>query len=158
MSKDHEPTDTDGSGQLTFHPRRLRIVGAIFAGALVIVVIIGWIALPPHLKALFTPFQLITLLGVLVVIVGMITGLALSTVRADRQGVWLRNGLSVRRFDWSEVHRVVYRDGDPWPTLQVGDPDDPRRQMLLGIQRSDGARAGRAVAELRRLMSAGRAH
>lgn len=145
-----------GGERVTFHPRRLRIVGAIFAGALVIVVIVGWIALPPHLKALFTPFQLITLLAVLVVIVGMITGLALSSVRADQQGIWLRNGLSVRRFDWSEIHRIVYLDGNPWPTLHVGDPDDPRRQMVLGIQRSDGARAVRAVAELRRLRQAAR--
>lgn len=141
---------------MTCYPRRLRIVGAVFAGALVIVVVMGWIALPPHLKALFTPFQLITLLAVLLVIVGMIAGLALSTVRADQQGVWLRNGLSVRRFAWVEVHRIVYGDGDPWPTLQVGDPDDPRRQIVLGIQRSDGARAVGAVADLRRLRAAGR--
>lgn len=139
---------------ITYHPRRLRIVGAVFAGALVIVVIIGWIALPSHLKALFTPFQLITLLAVLVVIVGMITGLALSMIRADENGVVLRNGLSTRRYSWQQVHRVVYGSGDPWPTLHVGDPDDPRRQIVLGIQRSDGARATRAVQELRRLHQA----
>lgn len=133
------------------YPRRLRIVGAIFVAALVIVVIVGWVNLPAHLRALFTPFQIITLLAVLVVIVAMITGLALSTVRADEHGVWLRNGIRSHRIDWSQVHRVVFGSGDPWPTLQVGDPDDPRRQMILGIQRSDGQRAVTAVAELRRL-------
>jgi len=141
---------------MTSYPHRIRVVGSIFAGALVVIVIIGWITLPVHLRAQFTPFQVITLLAVLVVIVGMIAGLALSYISTDTDGVTLRNGLSTRRYTWHEIHRIVYRDGDPWPTLQVGDPDDPRRQMVLGIQRSDGARADRAVAELSRLHRAAR--
>lgn len=141
---------------MTSYPRRLRIVGSIFAGALVIIVIVGWITLPAHLRALFTVFQLITLLAVLVVIVAMIAGLALSYVRADADGVTMRNGLFSRHFGWEQVQGIVYRTGDPWATLHVGDPDDPRRQMMLGIQRSDGARADRAVLELSRLHRAAR--
>ncbi len=137
------------------YPRVLRVVGGIFSAALVGMVIIGWMALPAHLRALFTPFQVATLLAVLVALVGVIGLVAGSSVRADAQGVTVRNGLRVRRFDWPDVHRVLFRPGDPWATLLVGRSDDPVRVQLLGIQRSDGDRADRAVAELRRLQAAG---
>lgn len=139
---------------MTCYPRGMRIVGAIFSAALIVMVIIGWVMLPAELKALFTPFQLITLLGVLVVIVGLIGVVAMSVVRADADGISFRNALRTHSFGWHEVDRIVFRPGDPWPALLInaGDPEqEGRRYYLLGIQGSDGARAVDAVTALRRL-------
>jgi hypothetical protein len=139
------------------YPRKIRVVGGIFSAALVIMVIIGWAALPAHLRAQFSAFQLITLLAVLVALIGVIGLVACSTVRADAGGVRVRNGLRVHQLGWDQVHRVVYRSGDPWATLLIGDPDDPHRVVLLGVQRSDGERTDRVVTGLRRLRNESRA-
>lgn len=129
----------------------MRLVGSVFSAALVIIVIIGWIALPAHLRALFTPSQLITLLLVLFAIIGVIMTIGMSMVRADASGLVIRNGLRTHRIGWQQVRGLVYRDGDPWPTLLINDRDDPDKIMLLGIQRTDHARADQTVAVLRRL-------
>lgn len=141
---------------MTSYPRRIRIVGTIMSSALVIMVVIGWIAMPENLRATFTPFQVITLLAVLFVIIGLIAGIALSVVRADDEGLTVRNGLRTHRISWSQVLRVSFRDGDPWAALLINSADDPDRLMLMGIQRNDHERADRAVAELRRLHAARR--
>ncbi|MBO0811887.1 MAG: PH domain-containing protein [Microlunatus sp.] len=133
------------------YPRRMRIVGTIFSVLLLIAVFVGWIALPRHLRMTFTPFQLVTLLLVLAAIIGVIMSAAMSMVRADPSGLVIRNALRTHRVGWQQVRGLVYRDGDPWPTLLINDSDDPDKIMLLGIQRTDHARADAAVATLRRL-------
>lgn len=140
-----------GSGEMTTYPRRMRIVGSFFSGALVVVAIGGWIALPYQLRIQFTTSELITMLLFLIAIVGVIMSVALSTVRADATGLTIRNALRTRRIEWSQVRGLVYRDGDPWPTLLINNADDPDKIMVLAIQRTDHGRADRAVAELRRL-------
>jgi hypothetical protein len=132
----------------------MRVVGSIFSGVLVVIVIIGWVTLPEHLRGAFTPSQVITLLLVLVAIVGVIMSVASSTVRADRSGLVVRNVLRTHRIGWHQVCGLVYRDGDPWPTLLINNRDDPEKIILLGIQRTDHGRADQAVAALRRLRAA----
>ena len=133
------------------YPRRMRIVGSCFSGALVIIAIGGWFALPKELRVQFTSSELLTMVLFLIAIVGVIMAVAMSTVQADATGVTVRNALRTRRIEWSQVRRLVYRDGDPWPTLLINNPDDPDRVMLLAIQRTDHDRADQAVAALRRL-------
>lgn len=133
------------------YPRRMRIVGSCFSGALVLAAVGGWIALPYRLRVQFTTSELITMLLFLIAIVGVIMSVALSTVRADAAGLTIRNALRTRRIEWNQVRRVLYRAGDPWPTLLINDPDDPDKVVVLAIQRTDHDRADRAVAELRRL-------
>jgi hypothetical protein len=127
------------------YPRRMRIVGTIFCALLVIAVVVGWSALPGHLRSAFSAGQVITLLLVLLAIVGVIMSVAMSTVRADPEGLVVRNALRTHRIGWQQVHGLVYRDGDPWPTLWITDRDDPVKIMLLGIQRTDHERADQAV-------------
>ncbi|QDP97334.1 PH domain-containing protein [Microlunatus elymi] len=133
------------------YPRKLRIVGGAFAAALLAVAVLGWFALPQHLRDQFTVFQILTLLVFLAAIIAVIAMVALSVVRADAEVVTVRNGIRTHRLAWRQVHAVIYRQGDPWPTLLVGDPDDPHRQLVLGIQRTDGDRSVRAVTALREL-------
>jgi hypothetical protein len=69
-------------------------------------------------------------------------------VRADREGVEVRNMLGARRFPWSEVERVSFPDGSPWARLEL-----PRDEYVpvLAIQAMDGERAVTAMRELRRV-------
>jgi hypothetical protein len=69
-------------------------------------------------------------------------------VRADRDGVEVRNMLGARRFPWSEVVQVSFPGGSPWARLEL--PHDEYVPMLA-IQAMDGERAVAAMRELRRL-------
>ena len=152
---------------VVFAPRRLRVVGVIISVALVALTIYGWFALPLEIRVLFTVSQLLTLLGFLGVLVLTVLGVAASSVRADADGLRVRNGLRVHHEPWSRVHQVVLRPGDAWafalmrPEGQADAPFtadmDTRKRYLVGIQAGDGAYAQEAVAELRRRLVASRA-
>jgi hypothetical protein len=60
------------------------------------------------------------------------------------------NGYRRREYEWAEVLAVHLPPGAPWATLDLADGTS---QPAMGIQGSDGARAHRAVAELRLLIS-----
>jgi asparagine N-glycosylation enzyme membrane subunit Stt3 len=139
-------------------PRRLRILGFAIAAVLCIATAVGWFALPADLRALFTLSQRLTLLGLLALLVGVIVAVASSSVRADGEGLRIRNGLRSYTVPWRQVHKVIFRSGDPWAQLLLV-PDDGRpfevsldaeKRQLMGIQAVDGARAYAAVEELRR--------
>jgi hypothetical protein len=69
-------------------------------------------------------------------------------VRADREGVEVRNMLGARRFPWSDVEHVSFPDGSPWARLEL--PHD-EYVPVLAIQAMDGERAVAAMRELRRV-------
>jgi hypothetical protein len=152
---------------VVFAPRRLRVVGIIISVALVALTVYGWFALPREVRVLFTVSQLLTLLGFLGVLVLTVLGVAASSVRADADGLRVRNGLRVHHEPWSRVHQVVLRPGDAWafalmrPEGEAGTgftaDMDTRKRYLVGIQAGDGAYAQEAVVELRRRLVASRA-
>jgi hypothetical protein len=139
-------------------PRRLRVFGLVVAGALCVLTAVGWFALPVEIRDLFTLSQRLTLLGVLALLVGVIVAVAASSVRADADGLRVRNGLRTHDVPWPRVHKIIFRSGDPWAQLLLV-PDDGRpfevsldaeKRPLMGIQAVDGAHAHAAVDELRR--------
>jgi hypothetical protein len=139
-------------------PRRSRIFALASTAALCVLTVVGWFALPPNVRELFTVFQLLTLLGVLALLVGVIVGVAASSVRADETGLQIRNGLRTYQIPWARVHKIIFRKGDPWAQLLLQPADgsefrvdlDAEKRSLMGIQAVDGDRARQAVEELRR--------
>jgi hypothetical protein len=74
-------------------------------------------------------------------------------VRADAEGVEVRNMLGARWFPWSSVRQVSFPEGARWARLELpGDEYVPIR----AIQAIDGDRAVAAMRELRRLHREGR--
>jgi asparagine N-glycosylation enzyme membrane subunit Stt3 len=139
-------------------PRRLRVFGLIVAAALTALTAFWWFALPVEIRVLFSWSQRLTLLAVLALLVGVIVAMAASSVRADADGLRIRNGLRRYAVPWAAVHKIIFRTGDPWAQLLLV-PDDGRtfevsldaeKRQLMGIQAVDGARAQAAVEELRR--------
>ena len=139
-------------------PRRLRIFGFVIIAALCVLTAVWWFALPADIRDLFTVSQRLTLLGVLTLLVGVIVAVATSSVRADAEGLRIRNGLRSYAVPWPRVHKIIFRSGDPWAQLLLI-PDDGRvfevsldaeKRQLMGIQAVDGAQAHAAVEELRR--------
>lgn len=155
MAADPTPVRT-----VVFRPRRLRVVVVVASVGLLLVTALGWWALPVATRVLFSLSQRLTLLGLLVTLVGIIGAVASSSVRADADGLQVRNGLRNHRVPWTQVHKILLRPGDPWalllvkPVGEVFRADlDAEKRMLMGIQAHDGAYARAAVAELRRRQS-----
>lgn len=135
-------------------PRAVAMISAVVVLGVIAFSLVMWFALPASLRATFTIFQLITLLAVLIVVVVLLGATSASMVDADAGGLRLRNGLRSHSYQWSEVRRIDFGPGDPWAFIRLGpDVDHPEgvRRLLLGVQRSDGLRADRAVAGLRAL-------
>ncbi|WP_158890093.1 PH domain-containing protein [Amycolatopsis anabasis] len=72
-------------------------------------------------------------------------------VRADAEGIEVRNVLLTRRFSWDEVLSVSFPDGASWARLEL--PED-EYYSVLAVQAVDRERAVEAVRALRRLHKA----
>ena len=138
-------------------PQRVRVIAIIATLVLCLMTAIGWFLLPAEIRALFTLSQRVTLLGVLALLIAGMMALASSYVRADANGLRIRNGLRVHAVPWGRVHKIILRSGDPWALLLIIPPDgrpfeadiDAEKRQLMGIQTVDGPFAKAAVNELR---------
>ncbi|HJY43621.1 MAG TPA: PH domain-containing protein [Propionibacteriaceae bacterium] len=138
-------------------PHRVRLIAIIATLALCLLTAIGWFLLPAEVRALFTLSQRLTLLGVLALLIVGMGALASSYVRADANGLRIRNGLRVHAVPWGRVHKIILRPGDPWALLLITPEDgrpfeadlDAEKRQLMGIQAVDGLLAKAAVNELR---------
>ena len=138
-------------------PHRVRVIAIIATLALCLLTAIGWLLLPTEVRVLFTLSQRLTLLGVLALTIMGMVALASSYVRADANGLRIRNGLRVHAVPWDRVHKIILRPGDPWALLLITPADgrpfqadlDAEKRQLMGIQTVDGLLAKAAVNELR---------
>lgn len=150
--------DAVAPGPLVIRPRRLRVVAAVMAVTLTLATLYGWLVLPRNVRDLFTPSQVLTLLGLLAVLLLVMVSLAFSVVRADETGLRFRNGLRSHTVPWNRVHKIILRRGDPWAMLLVRPADgqpftadlDADKRQLMALQYGDGAAAQIGVEELRR--------
>ncbi|MBA3529860.1 MAG: PH domain-containing protein [Propionibacteriaceae bacterium] len=148
--------DAPAGEVLLFRPKRLRVLAIVMSLTLSIVVVIGWFALPLRLRDAFTWSQRLTLLALLGLLIFTMVAIAASYVRADDSGIHLRNGLRSHSVDWSRVHKVMLRPGDPWAILLLKPADgspfeadlDAEKRQLMGIQAGDGEAARHAVQAL----------
>lgn len=152
-----EPAPSSLDSPVTFHPRRLRRVAVTFSVSLSAASLMGWRLLPAELRAAFTASQIVTLLLILAGLIFGMAALAASSVRADADGLRVRNGLRTHAVPWAAVHKILLRPGDPWALALIEPNDRPfevdldaEKRQLMGIQASDGPGASAAVAELRR--------
>jgi hypothetical protein len=135
----------------------VRVIAIIATLALCLLTAIGWFFLPAEVRVLFTLSQRLTLLGVLALLIVGMAALASSYVRADANGLRIRNGLRVHAVPWDRVHKIILRPGDPWAQVLITPEDgrpfeadiDAEKRQLMGIQTVDGAFSKAAVNELR---------
>ncbi|MEV6226333.1 PH domain-containing protein [Saccharopolyspora shandongensis] len=69
-------------------------------------------------------------------------------LRADADGVEVRNIIGTQRFSWPLVQAVSFPDGASWARLEL--PED-EYVPIMAIQAADGERAIKAMRELREL-------
>lgn len=143
---------TSNLGKIEIRPLRVRWVAWISAILLVaamttVAVLLRTVSTGVYFR---TADQVaIVLLGVLIAL-GVLV-LTLARVRADENGVEVRNLLITRTVSWSDVLEVRFPDGERWARLEL--PDD-EYLPVSAIQLVDGQRAVAAMARLRALHAA----
>jgi hypothetical protein len=145
-----------GGTPLVVRPFRVRVAAWIGAVVLVAVMVVIAALLPTTVNA-GVYFRLadqvaLVLLGLL--IAGGVLLLARPRVRADADGLEVRNTGLPRRLAWRDVRRVAFPDGASWARLDL--PDD-EYLPVLAVQAADGARAVEAITALRALHAAAHA-
>jgi hypothetical protein len=90
----------------------------------------------------------VAMAGIGLILAGGALWFARPRVRADREGVEVRNMLSARRYPWPEIESVSFPDGSPWARLELADDE---YVPILAVQAIDGEHAVTAMRELRRL-------
>jgi hypothetical protein len=134
----------------TWRPFGARLMGTVLGAMLLALVVTVWIALGAETRAKFTGFQKGTLVFLGLIALGVWFALMRSRVKAHTGGVTVVNGYRRRDFEWSELIGINLRRGAPWAGLDLSDGTSI---SALAIQGSDGDRARRAVADLRRLIA-----
>ncbi len=140
---------TDGPTVLRVRPERLLRWCVICAAVVIVVGAVAAVLLRtvPDGHPFRTSDQVaVFLIGVLIAAGIMV--FARPRVRADRDGVWVRNIFGTHTVPWSLVAAVRFEDKSWWATLEFLDGDV---LALLAVQAIDGTRAVRAVTGLRAL-------
>jgi hypothetical protein len=137
------------SAQLVIRPTRVRWAAWIAAVALFGVMT----AVAVLLRNVSTGVYFRTADQVAMVLLGLlmalgVLALTLARVRADADGVEVRNLLITRWLPWSEVVEVSFPAGSRWARLEL--PDD-EYLPVSAIQLADGQRAVAAIRQLREL-------
>ncbi|MDT7566526.1 MAG: hypothetical protein QOG76_5150 [Pseudonocardiales bacterium] len=138
--------------RLVIRPWRVRWVAWIAAVVLFVVMTAVAVALRSVSTGVYfhTDDQVAMVLLGLFMSLGVLS-LTLARVRADTDGVEVRNLLITRYLPWSEVLEVSFPDGARWARLEL--PDD-EYLPVSAIQLVDGQRAVTAIGELRALHAA----
>ena len=136
----------------TWRPLGPRVVGVAVTAALVAVVAVGWFGFDEETRAEFTLFQRLTLVFFGLIYLALMLGLLRSRAVAYADRLVVVNGYRRHVYDWPQVVAARLPPGAPWVTLDLADGET---MSVLGIQGSDGARARRALRELRSFIDAG---
>lgn len=136
---------------VTYRPRGVRLATIGFGAALFLTVAVIWFAFPADIRAQFTPFQRLTVVGMGLGLLVMGHALARCRIEVREEGLTVVNGYRTHRLDWGHVVDASLRPGNPWVVLDLS---DGTTVSALGIQGSDGRLAHRQARELRRLIEA----
>ncbi len=133
----------------TWRPLGPRIAGAVAGGALLVITAFLWFGFDEETRASVTPFQRGTVVFLGLIGFSALYALIRSRVDAEMDRLIVVNGYRRHEFEWAEIVGVHLPPGAPWVTLDLADGNTA---SAMGIQGSDGARAKKAVRQLRALV------
>jgi hypothetical protein len=149
---DRRPTTAAADEVVVVRPRRATVVSVI--GAVLLLALFITVAVVLRNSPTGVYFRLADQVAMVVMGLLLAGGLLLFArprVRADAEGVEVRNVLGARRIGWDMVRRVAFPDGASWARLDL--PDD-EYLPVLAIQAVDREHAVRGITKLRALHAA----
>ena len=135
----------------TWRPLGVRLAVVFFGTLLAVVFVAAWAGFDQQTRDTYTVFQVGTLVVLILLGAAVGYGVARSSVTADDHGLVIVNGFRKHVVAWSEAEAIGLGSGAPWARLRLA---DGRVLSLTALQGSDGARAARAVDEIRALIEA----
>jgi hypothetical protein len=130
-------------------PRKARVLAVVVAVVFVAVFAVVAVLLREGSTGVtFYASDQVAMAGIGVVLALGALWFARPRVRADHEGVEVRNMLGTHRYPWGQVLSVSFPDGSPWARLEL--PAD-EYVPILAVQAIDGDHAVTAMRELRRL-------
>ncbi|MEV6640872.1 PH domain-containing protein [Amycolatopsis sp. NPDC051371] len=134
---------------LVIRPRRALMVCSVLAVALLAVfVVVAVLLRNGNTGVHFQRSDQAAMIGIGILLACGVMLFAIARVRADAEGIEVRNVLITRRFAWDDVLSVSFPDGASWARLEL--PDD-EYHAVMAVQAVDRARAVEAVRALRKL-------
>ena len=133
----------------TFRPLGVRVVSYVLGVLLLVLTVVTWLAFPAEIRAQFTVFQKLTVIGFGVMFYACGYALARSRLVARESGLTVVNGYRTRRYEWNQILAISLRAGSPWAMLDLSDGTSV---PAMGIQGSDGSRAQTQVRQVRTLI------
>lgn len=134
-----------------FRPKKIRLVAGVSAAFLVVVfTVVGLLLGDTPTGVIFRTSDQVAmiLLGVL-----LACGVLLLTrprVRADAEGVEVRNVVTAHRFTWQQVLHVSFPDGASWARLELPDDEYVSIMAIQAVDRDHAVSAVRALRDLHR--------
>ncbi|MEU3770995.1 PH domain-containing protein [Amycolatopsis keratiniphila] len=133
-------------------PRRALVMCSVLAVILLATfVVVAVLLRGSDTGVIFQPSDQAAMIGIGVLLAAGTMLFATARVKADADGIEVRNVLMTKRFAWSEVLSVSFPDGASWARLEL--PED-EYYSVMAVQAVDRERAVAAVRALRRLHKA----
>lgn len=133
----------------TVRPGKVRVFAGLVAGLLMAVFVVVAVLLKDSQTGVyFQTSDQVAMIGIGVFLALAVLWVTWPRVRADDEGIEVRNLLGTRRYSWTVVQHVSFPDGAWWARLEL--PYDEYVPMMA-IQAIDGERSVAAMRELRRL-------
>ena len=149
------PTAAETAGEVVvLRPRKTVIAAWIAAAAVFVVFLISAVLLLTSGTGVYFRFaDQVGMVAIGALIAGGVLLLTRPRVRADADGIEVRNIGQARTLPWDVVVRVAFPDGASWARLElIGDDYLP----VLAIQAVDGQRAVDGIRRVRALHAAAR--
>ncbi|MBP2337809.1 hypothetical protein JOF41_003987 [Saccharothrix coeruleofusca] len=134
-----------------FRPKKIRLVAAVCAVFLVVVfTIVGLLLGDTPTGVIFRTSDQVAMIILGVLLACGVLLLARPRVRADAEGVEVRNVITSHRFAWSDVLHVSFPDGASWARLELPDDEYISVMAVQAVDREHAVAAVRALRELHR--------
>ncbi|GGP62416.1 PH domain-containing protein [Saccharothrix coeruleofusca] len=134
-----------------FRPKKIRLVAAVCAVFLVVVfTIVGLLLGDTPTGVIFRTSDQVAMIILGVLLACGVLLLARPRVRADAEGVEVRNVITSHRFAWSDVLHVSFPDGASWARLELPDDEYISIMAVQAVDREHAVAAVRALRELHR--------
>ena len=133
-------------------PRRLRLMTALMAGALVVAMTVVAVLLKSSTTGVvsFHTSDQVAMVGLGLAMGAGVLLVGRSRVDADAEGIRVRNVVINHELPWAAVRAVRFTEHSPWATLVLTNDDE---LAVSAVQAADGDRALVAVRGLRALLA-----
>ena len=130
-------------------PRRASVIAAVAAVVVLALFVVAGVVLPASDTGVhFRSADQAAIIAIGLVLAGGILLAARPRVRADAEGIEVRNLAGARRLPWTAVRRVTFPDGAPWARLDIGSDEYVPVLAVQAIDRQYAVDAIRAVRAL----------